>query len=252
MSAEGSSRPGYAEHMDMRGLSAAAAPGFAGQVLLTCAQDLPKPPDELDVLDVGSGYGFAAAVLAESCRSVVGMEPTSELHAEALALAEGRPNLRFVHAGVGALDAEEQYDLIVLDNVYEHLASQDEALARMHRALRPGGVLYMLMPNRLWPLEVHYGLPFLSWLPLRAANVYLRWSGRGTDYTDASYARTYWTLRRSLGRHDWSWRFALPADPGATHAGTPLHYRLGMAAIRRWPALWAVSKSFLVVVRKPA
>jgi SAM-dependent methyltransferase len=236
--------------MDMRGLSSAAAPGFAGQVLLTCGPDLSKPSEELDVLDVGSGYGFAAAVLAESCRTVVGMEPTSELHTEALPLAEGRPNLSFVHAGVEALDAVAAYDLIVLDNVYEHLANQDEALERMHRALRPGGVLYMLMPNRLWPLEVHYGLPFLSWLPLRAANVYLRWSGRGTDYTDASYARTYWALRRSLGRHTWSWRFALPADPGATHAGTPLHYRLGMAAIRRWPALWAVSKSFLVVARK--
>jgi SAM-dependent methyltransferase len=179
------------------------------------------------------------------------MEPTSELHEEAGQLMEGRSNLRFVHAGVEALDCVEEYDLIVLDNVYEHLASQDEALARMHRALRPGGVLYLLMPNRLWPLEVHYGLPFLSWLPLRAANRYLRWSGRGTDYTDASHARTYWTLRRSLGRLEWSWRFALPADPSATHAGTPVHYRLGMAAIRRWPALWAVSKSFLVVVKKP-
>ena len=156
-------------------------------------------------------------------------------------------------AGVDALEAVESTPCcIVLDNVYEHLANQEDALRRMHRALRPGGVLYMLMPNRLWPREVHYGLPFLSWLPLRVANLYLRWSGRGTDYADASYARTYWTLRRSLRHHDWSWRFALPADPSATHAGTPLHYRLGMSAIRRHPALWAVSKSFLVVAKRPS
>jgi hypothetical protein len=108
------------------------------------------------------------------------------------------------------------------------------------------------MPNRLWPREVHYGLPFLSWLPLPLANRYLRWSGRGTDYTDASYARTYWSLRRHLNTHDWTWRFTLPADPTSTHLGTPLHYRVGMAALRRAPALWAISKAHLVIAKKPA
>jgi hypothetical protein len=33
-------------------------------------------------------------------------------------------------------------------------------------------------------------------------------------------------------------------------AGTPVHYRWGMAALRRWPSLWAISKALLVVVVK--
>src|SRR5690242_20009235 len=101
-------RPGYAEHMDMRGLSAAAAPGFAQQALRTCADDLDKPVDQLDVLDLGSGYGFTAAELASVCGSAVGMEPTAELHAESLALLAEHPNLRFVHAGTEGLDAVEE------------------------------------------------------------------------------------------------------------------------------------------------
>jgi len=245
-------RPGYADHMDMQGMSSRAAEAFAGQVLLTAADQLPGPVEALDVLDVGSGYGYTAAVLAQSCRSVTGIEPMPDLHVEALRLAEQGPNLTFRLGGVETLDAEAAYDLVLLDNVYEHLSNQPDALARIYRALRPGGVLYMLMPNRLWPREVHYGLPFLSWLPLPLANRYLRWSGRGTDYTDASYARTYWTLRRHLNTHDWTWQFTLPADPTSTHLGTPLHYRVGMAALRHAPALWAISKAHLVIAKKPS
>lgn len=246
-------RPGYADFRDMEHLSARHAEAFAQQILRTCAADLPKPPSELDVLDVGSGYGAGSAVLAQSCRHVVGIEPMSDLHTAAQRLASGVDNLEFRHGGVETLVEEACYDLVVLDNVYEHLPDQADALMRIDRALRPGGVVYLLMPNRLWPIEVHYRLPFLSWLPLPLANRYLRLSGRGEDYADASHARTLWTLRRALRRRPgWRWRFTLPADPTATHLGTPVHYRVGMAALRRFPALWAVSKSFLVVVKKQA
>jgi SAM-dependent methyltransferase len=139
----------------------------------------------------------------------------------------------------------------VLDNVYEHLPDHALALSRISGALRPGGTLYLLTPNRLWPIEAHYRLPFLSWLPLRAANQYLRLSGRGSDYTDASFAPTYRALKRQLdARPEIEWTFALPGDPQATASGAPLHYRAGMAAIRKLPALWAISKAFLVVARK--
>lgn len=246
-------RPGYVDYREMQEFSSAHATGFAAQVLATCRADLPKPADALEVLDVGSGYGPAAAVLAQTCRSVVGMEPMSELYEASVRLASGISNLTFRHAGVEDLDEVDAYDLIVLDNVYEHLPNQVDALERIDRALRPGGVVYLLMPNRLWPMEVHYELPFLAWLPLRWANRYLRLTGRGSDYTDASYAPTWWALRRALRAHPhWSWRFSLPADPTATHAGNPLHYRVGMAVLRRFPGLWVISKSFLVVVKKEA
>ncbi len=244
-------RPAYTYYKDMEEISRTHATAFARQILLTTAPDLPKPAGQLDVLDVGCGYGFGAAVLAETCRSVVGLEPMADLYETATRLAAGVPGLSFRHGRIEDLEDVERYDLVVLDNVYEHLPDPATALHRIDRALRPGGVVYLLMPNRLWPVEVHYALPFLGWLPLPWANRYLRLSGRGTDFTDASHAPTLWGLRHQLRQHtDWSWRLTLPADPSATHLGRPLHYRLGMAALRYLPALWAVSKSFLVVARK--
>jgi SAM-dependent methyltransferase len=226
---------------------------FAHQVLSTTRAFREKSDGELDVLDLGCGYGDTAFHLAQTCRSVVGTEPAGELIrvAEDKRLKSPLPNLTFRKEGVEQLNERERYDLILLDNVYEHLPDHDRALTAITRALRPGGVLYLLTPNKLWPVEAHYRLPFLSYLPLPWANRYLRLTGRGIDYRDASYAPTYWSLKRRLdARPELSWRYVLPGERGITVSGTPLHYRLGMAAIERLPGLWAISKALLVVAVK--
>lgn len=246
-------RPEYDHFTDMREVRGPLGEAFARQVLETTGSQLSKPVGALDVLDIGSGYGHTALGLARVCSSVLGLEPSAPLVAvaEELARSEGLANLAFRHGGVETLTLEGAFDLVVLDNVYEHLPNQADALDRINLALRPGGVLYLLVPNRAWPIEAHYRLPGLSWLPLRWANAYLRWSGRGTDYEDASYAPTYFSLRRMLrGQLDWDFEFTLPGVPSATVAGTPWHYRLGMRLLGRCPGLWAISKALLVVAVK--
>lgn len=242
-------RPDYDKFTPMDQVRGPLASAFARQALETSRPWLSKAIEELDVLDVGSGYGHTAYELAGRCRSVVGLEPANTLFREAEALAA--PNLRFCNASIESLEDHEVFDFIVLDNVFEHLPHQADALERMSRALRPGGVLYILVPNKLWPIEAHYRLPFLSWLPLKLANRYLRLSGRGADYSDASNAPTWWGMRRALAAQPTlQWQFVLPALPDATVAGTPWNYRVGMAILQRVPALWAISKAFLIVAVK--
>jgi 2-polyprenyl-3-methyl-5-hydroxy-6-metoxy-1,4-benzoquinol methylase len=245
--------PGYDRYRNMADTRAPLAQRFARQILLTSQPFLSAAPGELDVLDVGCGYGHTALELARSCRSVVGIEPTPNMHECAVRLREesGMANLEFRNTSIYELADIGKYDLVVLDNVFEHLPDQPGALKKLCACLKPGGAVFLLMPNKLWPIEVHYGLPFLSYLPLRLANWYLRLTGRGTDYTDASYAPTFFRLRRLLRAvPELSFQFVLPADPSGTMGGTALHYRLGMAAIRRFPLLWTISKAFLVVAVK--
>lgn len=226
---------------------------FAEQVLRTCATDFSKPVQELDVFDLGSGYGHTALALAKRCRSVTGMEPcAAPLEVSQRLVTEANlKNLHFFQGTVETWKEREKYDLIILDNVLEHLPDQKLALERIEAALRPGGVLYMVVPNKLWPIEVHYHLPFLSYLPLSLANAYLRYTGKGTDYTDASFAPTLLSLYRLMNRHrSWSWRLTPPADLNLTTQGSVWHYRMGVAALRRFPSLWLISKAFLVVARK--
>lgn len=244
-------RPSYVSSTNHGSSRADKAELFARQVVATCGPWLSKPIDQVDVLDVGSGFGHTAAVLAESCRSVLGVEPTKDLYRSAEQLVGSTNNLRFLQGGVEDITDVEAFDLVVLDNVYEHLPDHALALDRISRSLRPGGVIYLLAPNRLWPLEVHYRLLFLSWLPLPLANRYLRWSGRGTDYTDASYAPTYRGLAREMHAHpELRWQCVLPGDPSATKAGTPVHYRMGMWLLQRYPRMWSISKALLVVAVK--
>jgi SAM-dependent methyltransferase len=242
-------RPAYdrGEHA-MLSSRAPQAAAFAKQILETVRPFIGAPHS---VLDVGCGYGHTAFELARHCDDVVGIEPYGELARHGAELARERANLEIRHQSIYDLPDVARFDLAVLDNVFEHLPDQPRALGKLVAALRPGGAMYLLMPNKLWPIEVHYRLPFLSYLPLPLANRYLRLTGRGTDYTDASYAPTYWGLERLLDAHpELDYHFVLPADLSLASNGQALHYKLGVAAIRRLPWLWAVSKAFLVVAVK--
>lgn len=226
---------------------------FARQILGTVAGDLPKAASELTVLDIGSGYGHTALALAGQCKRVVGIEPCQEpaQFAEQLRKEQGINHVELHHATLEGYATDERFDLIILDNVLEHLPDQRGALARIDGLLNPGGVLYLLVPNKYWPIEVHYHLPFLGWLPVELANVYLRLSGRGHDYTDASYAPGFLKIIRLMNRQrDWKWRFALPASLEWTTLGRARHYRWGVGLLKRCPWLWAISKAFLIVAKK--
>lgn len=228
------------------------ATGFAKQIALTTGPFLDKPFADCDVVDVGCGYGYTALELAKLCHQVVGIEPNGALAEEANRLAaEEAPNFTFRTQSINDFDDRDAFDVAVLDNVLEHLDDQPDALERLSNSLRPGGVAYILVPNRLWPIEAHYALPFLSWMPVPLANRYLRLTGRGHDYTDASYAPGYLRMRKLLAqRPELEATFTVPGDVSLAEGGGSRFYTLGVAALRRFPPLWAISKAFLVVARK--
>lgn len=247
-------RPSYdRDEKSMLTTRAPLAQNFAKLILDTTAPFLPCPPSELTVLDIGCGYGHTTIELAKQCRYAVGIEPMPELYEFALRLkaSSGLVNIEFRQQSIYDLTETGIYDLVVLDNVFEHLPDQRLALAKICQVLKTKGVVYILTPNKLWPIEPHYHLPFLSYLPLRLANFYLRITKRGEDYSDACYLPTYWGLKKLLQeRKELSWQFVLPSDVTLAMSGRSFHYRLGVELIRRFPFLWAISKSFLIVAVK--
>jgi SAM-dependent methyltransferase len=229
------------------------AKGFARQVELTAGPSLNMPMADCEAIDIGCGYGHMAAELAGMCKRVVGIEPNEVLaeHAARTVEERGLTNLEIRRQAIGELDDVEAFDLAIMDNVLEHIEDQRDALLRMSRCLRPGGVAYILVPNKYWPVEVHYRLPFLSYLPLPLATRYLRASGRGTDYRDASYAPSYRKLWKLLGeRPELEAKLTLPGDVSLSEGGGSVVYRVGIGVLRRYPPMWALSKAFLVVAKK--
>jgi GT2 family glycosyltransferase/SAM-dependent methyltransferase/glycosyltransferase involved in cell wall biosynthesis len=102
------------------------------------------------VVDLGSGEGFGAALLAEAARSVVGIDvdPRTVDHAR---LNYGGDTLSFEVASatdLGLLE-DDAADMVVAFELIEHVADQETVLREIRRVLSPGGLLVISTPDRV-------------------------------------------------------------------------------------------------------
>jgi len=97
---------------------------------------LTPTPDER-VLDIGSGTGDHAGELAELAGEVIGLDPNPGMRAEA---ARRAPKALFVDGSAYDLPfADESFDVVTCERVFQHLDHPERAAAEIARVLRPGG-----------------------------------------------------------------------------------------------------------------
>jgi SAM-dependent methyltransferase len=65
-------------------------------------------------------------------------------------IPDSRTSIRFTAANVVEFEVGKRFDVVFSDNVLEHIAPADLGahLRSLHKALRPGGQLILLTPNR--------------------------------------------------------------------------------------------------------
>jgi len=150
----------------------------------------------LRCLDIGCSIGIIAELLADQIGRVIGLD----IDEEALTIAhqrEGKGNVDFLLGDAGQLPfADASFDVIICAQVYEHVSEPKGLISEVWRVLSAGGACFFSGPNKLAIIEAHYSLPFLHWLPKSLANLYLKASGRGEEYSESPL--TYWQLRRIL------------------------------------------------------
>jgi SAM-dependent methyltransferase len=114
------------------------------------------------VLDIGSGRGEVLVAAREAGWEAVGVEP-SPTFAEHAARRSG---VEVRREPVERCDFDAgSFDAVILGAVLEHLYNPDETIREVARVLRPGGVLFVDVPNE-------EGLYF------RLGNLYQRLRGR--------------------------------------------------------------------------
>ena len=100
----------------------------------------------LDVVDMACGEGYGASLLADSARSVVGVDANPEAHEHAR-LRYARDGVRFARAPIDGF--EEQCDVISFLQTIEHVEDPGAVLDHFRSLLRPGGVAFISTPNVL-------------------------------------------------------------------------------------------------------
>ena len=121
------------------------------EVVAWLAREALIGPDR-DVLDLGCGIGRVSAALAPRCRSVLGLDVSPNMVAEARRRHGAVPRLRFgatPGTGLAAL-ADAAFDLVLAVDSFPYMVQAGAAVAERHladaaRVLRPGGAL--AVPN---------------------------------------------------------------------------------------------------------
>ena len=129
------------------------------------------------VLDLGCGVGEYVRAFARQGAQAYGCD--IERPRLAQARARGAPGVMLA-AGERLPLRDGALDVVVLNEVIEHVQDDLETMREVSRVLAPGGVAVIYAPNRLYPFETHgvylgkryiFGnIPFVNWLPKSLRN----------------------------------------------------------------------------------
>jgi GT2 family glycosyltransferase/SAM-dependent methyltransferase len=116
---------------------------------------------EKDVLDIASGEGYGSAILANTARSVIGVDIAAEAVRHA-SIRYKRDNVQFRHGSCVEIPLDNNsVDLVVSFETIEHLDEHKAMMAEIKRVLRPEGVLIISSPDKKeYSILLNYRNPF--------------------------------------------------------------------------------------------
>jgi len=154
------------------------------------------------LLEIGIGTGGFLVLCAKHGLNCVGLEISPQLiefARERAARAGVSLDLRLGNIEDGVPDPDG-FDIVIADDVFEHVENWRTGLTNVATALRPGGVLIFSSTNKFSPKSGEYALLFYGWLPNRA-RYWLRRTLDGPDVMRLGidfHQFTYPALRRAL------------------------------------------------------
>jgi 2-polyprenyl-3-methyl-5-hydroxy-6-metoxy-1,4-benzoquinol methylase len=155
----------------------------------------------LALLDMSCSAGIMTNLFAAEFATVVGIDIDKKA-VEHARQNQAAGNLHYhVKDALNTTFDTASFDVVVCNQMYEHVPSARQLMSEIHRLLKPGGICYFGATNRLKLIEPHYGkIPFLSIMPKPCADLTLRLLGRAERYYETHL--TCWGLRRLVSRFE--------------------------------------------------
>lgn len=106
-------------------------------------------PEAKSFLEVGCGTGFVLSGISKARQDIELYG--SEIFLEGLSYASERlPDTQFMQMDARRIPFHEEFDAIGAFDVLEHIEEDNAVLVQLSHALRPGGVLYLTVPQHPW------------------------------------------------------------------------------------------------------
>jgi SAM-dependent methyltransferase len=175
------------------------------KVLAVCRHFSPRPLSELTCLDLGSSTGIMTERFADEFKRVIALDIDRD------GLFAGKRNNRKSNIDYLCSDgaelplADNSVDVVICNQIYEHVDNQSGLLMEIYRTMKDSGFCYFGAGNRYVLIEGHYFLPFLSWLPHRLADIYMKLAGKKGIYDVKLLSlRKLRRLTDKFWRHDYT------------------------------------------------
>lgn len=106
-------------------------------------------PDFESLLEVGCGTGYVLSAISDSFPNAT--LSGSDLFVAGLGFAATRlPAVKFMQMDARRIPFQEEFDVIGAFDVLEHIKEDELVLAQIRDALRPGGFIFLTVPQHTW------------------------------------------------------------------------------------------------------
>jgi SAM-dependent methyltransferase len=116
------------------------------------------------------------------------------------------------------------FDVVILNHVITYIPDQLSALLEIRRVLKPGGICYIALPNKLFPRDPHSKFLFVHYLPRALYQNFLNWL---TGAKEDVIMHTPKGMTKLFKEANFSWEdytVDILHDPDGFHSGTRLKF----------------------------
>lgn len=145
-----------------------------GKKIIAILEDAEGDLSSLTCLDLGCSVGIISRILAENFKEVIGIDVDRQALQKAKQMNK-KKNIKFELSKQKMIPLENsQVDIIVFNQVYEHVEGPDYLVDEMYRVLKPTGAIFFGARNKYSLWDGHYPIPLIAWLPRILANLLVK------------------------------------------------------------------------------
>lgn len=172
----------------------------SGKSLVEFFKDRVGPIDGKKILDVGFGSGGITIAFSRAGAIMSGVDVDLELKdiAERNTKAHNVTVDLKIYNGSEVPFPDNYFDYVTSSSVLEHVSFPEELLNEMLRVTKSGGRIFLSLPNKYYPKETHTLAYFVSYMPRKMANVYLKLLRRSPLEDDNLHFYSYFDIVKML------------------------------------------------------